>query len=346
MNIYQKDKSRYITSVLDMKDYNLTTGHFKRHLDNAGITLADYFEKHEGIVRDKCQACGKPTAFFGYHPDNTVKWHSVCGDPACAKVMYSRAHLSRTPENWVKASEKRRQTFKDRPEVLASRTKIIDEANKIVGEDGLTGYERTAKGRKATLLKKYGREDFANWDKSKETWANKPEEDIIAHGKKISDNWAAKPEEQKKAEIDAREKTKLEKYGLPGWKIAFNGSKGRRSAIAEEFCDLIQLQITEKLIFGNKEKSIGNLFYDLTCESMMKIIEFNGDYWHANPKKYGVNETISMKNGRTAQEIWEADAKKIKLAEDAGYEVKVVWESDFKKNPKRVVEECLVWLKQ
>jgi len=324
-----------------MKDYNLTTGHFKRHLDNAGITLADYFEKHEGIVRGKCQACGKPAAFFGYHPDNTVKWHSVCGDPDCAKVMYSMAHLSRTPENWVKASEKRRQTFKDNPEVLLARTKIIDEANRVVGEDGLTGYERTAKGRKATLLKKYGREDFANWDKSKETWANKPEEDIAAHGKIISDSWAAKPEEQKKAEIEKRRKTNIKKYGMecPGNMHKFAGY----SKIASSLFEILDIDSLADYKPKVKEFSILGKLFDFRLGN--KVIEFNGDYWHANPKKHTADFLVGRNRKRTAKEIWDADAKKIKLAEDAGYKVKVVWESEFKKNPKKVVEECLTWLK-
>lgn len=345
MNIYQKGKSKYITSVIDEKDYNMTTGHFKRYLDAQGISLADYFEKHEGIVRDKCQACEKPAAFFGYHPDNSVKWHSVCGNPECAKVMYSRAHLSRTPENWKAASEKRRKTFEEHPEVLAERTRIIHEANLRVSDDGLTGYERCAKGRKETLLKKHGREDYANWEKTKETWAAKSEEDVVTHGKKISDNWEAKPDDQKKIEIEKRELAKLEKYGIPGWRIAYNASSGRRSGIAEEFCEVIQSNIKSKLIFGSKEKNISNKFYDLTCENTKKIIEFNGDYWHANPKAYAPLR-ISGRNKMTAQQIWDADAVKIKLAEDAGYQVKVVWESEYKKNPKKIIEECVAWLKQ
>lgn len=331
--------------MIDGKDYNLTTGHFKRHLDKLNITLADYFEKHEGIVRDKCQVCDKSATFFGYHPDNSVKWHSVCGDPECANVMYSRAHLSRTPENWAAASEKRRKTFEENPEVLAARTKIIHGANLRIGEDGLTGYERTAKNRAETLLKKYGRADYANWKKSKETWANKTEEDVAAHGKKISENWESKPDEQKKGEIEKREASKLEKYGIPGWRIAFNASSGRRSMIAEEFCEGVQAGIDHILIFGTKEFSISNKFYDLTSEKNKKIIEFNGDYWHANPLAYSPLR-ICGRNKLTAQQIWDADTAKIKLAEDHGYQVKVVWESEYKKNPKKVIEECAAWLKQ
>ena len=52
-----------------------------------------------------------------------------------------------------------------------------------------------------------------------------------------------------------------------------------------------------------------------------------------------------MKGGRSAQQIWEADQKKIALAEENGYQVKVVWESEYKKDPDKVVKECAEWLK-
>lgn len=344
MNIYQKGKSRYITSILDGKDYNLTTGHFKRHLDIMNVTLTEYFEKHEGVVRDKCQACREPAEFIGYHPNNTVKWHSVCGKVECAKVMYSRAHLSRTPENWAAASEKKRQTFKDHPEVLASRTKIIHEANQVIGEDGLTGYERTAKGRAKTLLEKHGRADYANWGKTKQTWKDNPEKGIL-QGKKLQAYWNSLTKEEKHQKMYLRNEVCIKRYGVPSWKLAYMSSNGRRSAIAEEFCESIQRFFADKLIFGSKEFNIDNKYYDLTYMETNKIIEFNGDYWHANPKAYG-SLRISGRNKRTAQEIWDADAKKIKIAEDAGYRVKVIWESDYRRNQQKVIQECIEWLKQ
>lgn len=52
MNIYAKGRSRYITSPIDGKDHNLTTG----HLDSHRISLADYFTEYEKIERDLCQA--------------------------------------------------------------------------------------------------------------------------------------------------------------------------------------------------------------------------------------------------------------------------------------------------
>jgi len=76
-----------------------------------------------------------------------------------------------------------------------------------------------------------------------------------------------------------------------------------------------------------------------------KIIEYNGDFWHANPTIY--NESfINKRLKKTAQEIWDKDQNKIQFAKDQGYNVLVVWEHDFKNNKQKVIDECITFLKQ
>ena len=45
-----------------------------------------------------------------------------------------------------------------------------------------------------------------------------------------------------------------------------------------------------------------------------------------------------------ASDIWEADTKKIAIAENEGYQVKVVWESEYRKNPDAVCKQVAEWL--
>lgn len=348
MSIFVRGKSKYVNSPLDGKDYNITTGHFKRYLASLSLTEEDFLVAHLGEIRPLCRVCHKPARLSlvsSVTSDLKWNWASTCGDKECAIEMRRRGRKAVTKDQEAESIHKRNKTFAEKPELLERRSRLAHEANLKVGEDGLTGYERTKKRREETLLKKCGRKDFANWEKTKETWKQKDAEKIKEHGDKIRSAWESKPNNVKRDEIARREITKLQKYGIPGWKIAFNGSKGRRSKIAEKFCESIQQQVNEPLIFGQTELNIQNNFFDLTIPSSRKIIEFNGDYWHANPQKYHSNETISLKGGRTAKEIWEADAKKIALAESCGYQVKVVWESDYKRNPQKIIEECLEWLK-
>lgn len=68
-----------------------------------------------------------------------------------------------------------------------------------------------------------------------------------------------------------------------------------------------------------------------------KVIEFFGDYWHANPIKYGPEAMIRKKK---ASDIWQHDEKKIIDLRDAGYDVLVIWERDYQINPSLILEKC------
>lgn len=83
--------------------------------------------------------------------------------------------------------------------------------------------------------------------------------------------------------------------------------------------------------------------YDINVDK--KIIEYNGDFWHSNPSKYSPDFT----NPRTklkASDKWAIDALKINYAESQGYQVLVIWESDFKQNKEKVIKECIQFLTQ
>lgn len=68
---------------------------------------------------------------------------------------------------------------------------------------------------------------------------------------------------------------------------------------------------------------------DIYIPKLNLIIEFNGDYWHCNPKKYKPDYYHQVKQ-KTAKELWEYDKKKIDLIKQKGYNLEVVWESDYK----------------
>lgn len=57
------------------------------------------------------------------------------------------------------------------------------------------------------------------------------------------------------------------------------------------------------------------------------LIEFQGTYWHCDPRVYESN-FFHVQKGRTAEEIWDYDLSKQKLAKEHGYKVFVVWEKD------------------
>lgn len=57
---------------------------------------------------------------------------------------------------------------------------------------------------------------------------------------------------------------------------------------------------------------------DILIEALKLIIEIDGDYWHANPKRYGSDDVIA---GTPAKEIWEYDKGITKNLSAQGYTV-------------------------
>lgn len=80
--------------------------------------------------------------------------------------------------------------------------------------------------------------------------------------------------------------------------------------------------------------------YDIRVSST--LIEFYGDYWHANPSKYNADDIVDWSMGsRTAREVWEYDKQKRELAVQNGFTIDVVWESEWKHDRSSVEEKLL-----
>jgi len=109
--------------------------------------------------------------------------------------------------------------------------------------------------------------------------------------------------------------------------------------------DLSDVEYKENETISYDETNNKYYLYDFTLYSKKKIIEFNGDYWHASPKKYRNNEVIKQMNREiSVDEIWKQDYIKVNHAISKGYEVLIIWESDYKNNKKKIINKCLEFL--
>lgn len=82
-------------------------------------------------------------------------------------------------------------------------------------------------------------------------------------------------------------------------------------------------------------------YYDFVLPSLKYCIEFNGDYWHANPAKYNSTDLIRYPNHviLEAQTIWERDIeKRIAMKRERNYDIDIVWESDYRKDRNSILE--------
>lgn len=113
------------------------------------------------------------------------------------------------------------------------------------------------------------------------------------------------------------------------------------SDIIDILCDILKIKRPKKEKWISSKKGNLNCSYDFTFNK--KIIEFNGDFWHANPKIYDKDFVIPVCNIK-ASDKWDIDKEKIKLAESHGYEVLVVWESDFIENQELIINKCIKFL--
>ena len=111
----------------------------------------------------------------------------------------------------------------------------------------------------------------------------------------------------------------------------------------KELCDrLFEFFGDESKFYSNNgQLKIGKMNFDFAYRN--KIIEFNGDFWHANPSKYSA-DFINPVNKKTSKEVWERDKLKNEKAKELGYAVKIIWESDYKKNKEKIIKECIEWI--
>lgn len=128
----------------------------------------------------------------------------------------------------------------------------------------------------------------------------------------------------------------------------YKNGKYTQSPIAkklfEEIINRIEINhddiIEEKYIF-NDNLHKGYLF-DFSYKN--KLIEFNGDYWHANPTKYKETDFIKAKN-QSAKQIWEYDKIKIETAKLQNFKVLIIWESEYNENKEKTIQKCIDFIK-
>ena len=95
------------------------------------------------------------------------------------------------------------------------------------------------------------------------------------------------------------------------------------------------------------EKDDGGLWlYDFVDFKNKKIIEYNGDRYHGNPDKFKPEDNPNpFKKNITAQEIWDKDKRKIDVAINNGFEVLIIWDSEYRyDNKSETINKCLDFL--
>lgn len=85
-------------------------------------------------------------------------------------------------------------------------------------------------------------------------------------------------------------------------------------------------------------------YYDFYLPKYNLIIEYNGDYWHANPKKFKSGELLNIANrGKLlVDDIWKRDLEKRKAVADRGYKFLCIWENEYKYRGYSILDENII----
>lgn len=250
--------------------------------------------------------------------EGAARWESYC-----AKQAYSNSYeYKKEKYGWSK--EEFEQYNSDRAVTLGN---YIERHGEQLGLQKWKEYcdKQAYTNTKEYFIKKYGIEcgtrRYIEYNKQKGT-ANSPE--VIAKKLGITLNEAVEV-------VLARS----------------NMNKIFGSNLEREFTEMLEKGIgkldhtTFSNPYGKWSSLLGTyVVYDIKHKDC--VIEFNGDYWHCNPKLY--ESTDRIKGNRTANDVWERDHKKIQTAIDFGYNVLVVWESEFLKNKEGTIERVIKWM--
>lgn len=311
-----KGKAKYVRSKLDDLEYCKTNGKFTAHLTAHGISEADYVERFIDAT-SLCPHCNKRRMQLEV---STWKWKGSCGS-------LCRAAAIKAAKQESFSDPARRQLFIERLKASQAPNTLANAFAAAKQQMTPENLEVAKQKRRATCEKLYGDATYSNREQIAATkQATSPELKLLANQR--------------------RNLTNEKLYGS-FHTMHTSTSKFERDAIELLEAALGRLGHTYKsdssqFYIGS---SAGYWLYDFVLHDTKQIVEFNGDYWHGNPKIYNADDIIGRGAASSkAADRWACEAVKLQAARDRGYEVKVVWESDFYSNPQATIQELVTWL--
>lgn len=157
--------------------------------------------------------------------------------------------------------------------------------------------------------------------------------------------------EEKGKEVYTNRQKKWQKSLTENGNLRYGYSKASQY-LFYELMNFYKIEEREYLYFATKneeyrlEKEKGGIWlYDFVDLKNKKMIEYNGDQYHANPSLYEANDyPHPFRKNITAQEIWNKDERKMKVAEEKGFQILTIWDSEYRRNKQNVLDKCKNYL--
>lgn len=349
-----------------------STSHILPIITDKDIKERIYIILNNIIQLPTCKLCGNKVNFHsitkGYYKYCSLKCSSKDTSKnrveSIRKSQGENAFKIKTPltkERQQIANDRRKQTTLDRYGVESYmqtpefRQSISNAAMEQYGVEYFTRAKEVQEQTKQTCIERYGYENQMQspiiQQKAKNTcldvygyeYASQAPEVWKKGMDTFKDRYGINSNFNKSEVRDKSLKTKIEKYGTPNPGLLITGY----SKISQEFCDNLYKMLPEELKkyshYQNKDRETwlrykvkdhnNYFFYDFSIMSLKILIEYNGDYWHRNPKFYEATEENI--------EIWKKDEFKKEIAEEQGFQILYVWDSDYKENKEKTLNEIL-----
>jgi len=145
-------------------------------------------------------------------------------------------------------------------------------------------------------------------------------------------------------ELYKKNRDRLKKQAIEFWK---NVSEERKNEIIKKMIaakprskgsDALKQGMTDSGLYDGfeSEVAISGFVADEANKNLRIIVEYYGDVYHCNPKRYKDPNEYLKHIGRTVGEQWLRDRRRLGcFYKKQNYTVVIVWESDFKKDPDR-----------
>ncbi len=339
------------------------------------ISQSDYYDKYINHKDNSCFFCGVKGKFISA----TKGYRNLCENEACVKKSFSSCSIDGIRYKNMCSIEEAEILYKEElSNALIKRTKTV---NKIKECNPLYDRERSRNCKEFWLKKGFTEEEsllkvdevmddihkktFKKFKENPEKYASKYQTKIEYYLEKGFSKEDALLELSKRQTTFSKELC-IGKYGeedgIKIWEkrqekwiksLGNNGNtRGGYSKISQKLFNELSNNIehNDNIFYWekNKEFLIKNTksfyLYDFTDTFNKKIIEYNGDQFHANPNKYKPDDMphpYHKKEGYTSKEIWEKDRIKIDLASKNGYDVLIIWDSEYKKFPEKTLQKCI-----
>ena len=367
-------KPKYGNIVCEICNHGLKTPRgleihlFKIHKE---ISTEKYYLDNIGGVRE-CRICGGPGRFLSI----SKGYRDLCKNPDCIKKSYETG----SPEFWVNkgfSEEESKIKFKKYTE---KRVNSLLESDKKRLEENPDYYsEKSPVSKKFYLKRGFSESESKILQKCVNLDRQSKMIDIINSDPiKYASKYPTKieyylsrgyTEEEGIHLISERQKTfilenLIEKHGeekgisiyndrQKKWlkSLHSNGNlKSGYSLVSQELFEDIDSRFVDNQFqfkIKNGEFIISKYAVDFIDHSSSKIIEFNGDIYHANPSIYNESDNPNPWNRKlTSSDIWNYDKCRNDEIESMGYQVLVIWESDYRKNRQKCVSECVEFLQK